>query len=773
MKITLDDLKPYQVKAASELATMVQEYPSEKFKPVYSRTTGMLEPFVSRLKAITGAGKTPILAVTAGHLKTGIILWTTSRGAVISQTYENLRPGGKYAELLPKGTQVYLLSEMSVTDWMNTMAAKEGLTILLATVASFNQDGDSLRIHHRGVYGALSRWEMLSKINQGVESRHRNLYVFYDEGHGATAEQFRRLADINPKAFILASASPFPSDLAYLLPGESQEEREFSLQERTVAVPTKWVVEAGLLKNRLYFTECNTSTESAVQEAQTKYNELTEKLKEHNLSPIACFIVNTTQRGIDVWEALIKLGVQKDKVAVHLNGAKDVLYERYGSYLGIIDTYTGKKAVERSPEVLRKGGFTHIIWNLTLREGWDEPLAYVAYIDDRGRSQTDIVQKIGRFIRQPNANPFSDPDLNSAYFYFNIPDEEFAKLIEQTQSELEIEGHEILRIKEDLPLPPSREVVPRVTAEVPVVYMSRGKPSENDKIVLDAVKLLDEAERQAKGHLLTRVYEVAKGENPDLIREESKDYGDSITVWEFLVNRLQRIDSRIVNSTGTIFTNDLRLSPQMNQQIQWGSPAIGYLERCVKEIKDALENQIQLISLGIESYKVPPFRLISPDVKGVGSAKEDRYKVRKYKNAVHPEYNGMNPFEIRVAEALDETGRLWTRNPGTNFGYGIPIPVYGVDSGTFRPDFLLWGQKTIWAIDPKGKHLLEGTLASKMLDISEVGVKIALVLDGTYEKNGESWVRTGQSGYTLIRKYLGGIKPKIFNDLSTLLADLE
>ena len=28
--------------------------------------------------------------------------------------------------------------------------------------------------------------------------------------------------------------------------------------------------------------------------------------------------------------------------------------------------------------------------------------------------------KIGRFVRQPDASPFSDPDLNSAYFYFNV-----------------------------------------------------------------------------------------------------------------------------------------------------------------------------------------------------------------------------------------------------------------------------------------------------------------------------------------------------------------
>ncbi len=109
---------------------------------------------------------------------------------------------------------------------------------------------------------------------------------------------------------------------------------------------------------------------------------------------------------VDVWQNLVKLGVKKNRIAVHLNGAKDVIQDRLGDSSGLIDTYTGKKAADRSPEMLASGGFTHIIWNMTLREGWDEPMVYVAYIDDRGRSSIDIVQKIGRFVRQPEATPF-------------------------------------------------------------------------------------------------------------------------------------------------------------------------------------------------------------------------------------------------------------------------------------------------------------------------------------------------------------------------------
>ncbi|GAA0207443.1 hypothetical protein QOZ96_003537 [Brevundimonas nasdae] len=114
----------------------------------------------------------------------------------------------------------------------------------------------------------------------------------------------------------------------------------------------------------------------------------------------------------------------------------------------MIDTYTGLKAVERSPEALASAGYTHIIWNLTLREGRDEPLAYVSYIDDRGRSANDMVQKIGRFVRQPDAKPFEDTDLNSAYFYFNISDDAFTRLIADMQKEMETDGYEIVPMSE-------------------------------------------------------------------------------------------------------------------------------------------------------------------------------------------------------------------------------------------------------------------------------------------------------------------------------------
>lgn len=386
MVILDKDLKPFQLRAAAELATLIAEYPSERFRR-YDPNTGELLPFLCRLQAITGAGKTPILCKVAQIIGRGIILWTTNRGAIVSQTLTNLQAYGKYGELLPKGTSVRLINSLSAADWEGLVEQTDGLTILLSTVASFNRDDDKLKLHQRLPDGSTP-WEMLGRTN-----KRRPLYIFYDEGHGATEKQFIKLRELSPKAFLLASASPLPEDLQDLLSGRGHDERVQSLRDRTVVVPTQEVVEAGLLKRRLVFVDCSTTQMDAVQEAQVQWQMLNGLLAPQGEVPIACFIVNETMRGVDVWENLVELNVPKSRIAVHLNQASAVMVDRHGTLDGLRDTYTGKRADAKSPEHLKMEGYTHIIWNMTLREGWDEPLAYVAYIDDRENLKRILFKK--------------------------------------------------------------------------------------------------------------------------------------------------------------------------------------------------------------------------------------------------------------------------------------------------------------------------------------------------------------------------------------------
>ena len=527
------------------------------------------------------------------------------------------------------------------------------------------------------------------------------MYVFYDEGHGATAKQFARLRDLLPNAFVLASASPLPEDLTELLGGRTPEQREQSLADRTAAIPTPEVVKEGLLKTRLFLSDCDIAESDALREANDKWTELAVKFGQlGNDMPIAGFIVNSTLRGVAVWEELVKLGVPKERIAVHLDNAEATITDQRGSNNGLIDTYKAKK----QPEQLKDEGYTHLIWNLTLSEGWDEPMAYVAYLDNTGQTIY--------------------PDLNSAYFYFNVSD-------------------------------------------------------RMGNILLKAIPTWAEEDRRAKGYINRRVLNVSELKEDSYLREKlERDNNASITVYDFLMGRLQSIDKRI---SPTRFHGDLKAEKKMRQQIQFGSDAMRQLSELVPGLRDKLQAEFRLSAKSKNSaYQVPPFKMSSPDLAAGTELQREKYKVRAYQNAVHAEYNGLNGFEIKVAEALDALNLTWCRNPAVaSAGFAIPIPYLGAEVENFYPDFLLWTEDRIWAIDPKGAHLKEGAVQSKLFDVANIPnittpVHAALILEGKhiYNPNADSWSSDKKApGYTLVRRTYQ-IKAQGFDSLSELMQAL-
>lgn len=776
MHLSIDNLKPFQLRAAGELSQMLATYPGAPYKKRFNPDTGDLLPFLCRLRAITGSGKTPMLAVCAQKLGPAIILWTTNRGAVIAQTRANLSPGGKYASLLPEDTEIFDLSELTGSDWSQVCSAREGLTVILSTVALFNRDGDVLNVHKDR--SGTSNWELLS--GTGPEGRNRPFYVVYDEAHGGTKAQFSRLSELNPRAFILASASDLPEDLAHLLPGNTDDEKSVALNAQTVSVKTPEVVSAGLLKNRLYLVDCNTSRLDALKEANNKWSDLSHKLKSVKEWPVMCCIVNSTLAGLEVWESLTQtLKVDPKRIAVHLASVDRALVEANPNtpWTQLIDTHKAKK----TPEILRNDGYTHIIWNLSLREGWDEPWAYVAYLDGRGKSSIDISQKIGRFLRQPNATPFDDSDLNSAYFYFNVPDEDFAEVVKATQNDLEGQGYEVISISKGAGRPnSSRESPVKMQVEISQVAESFGQDLDVlDQILLNNTPLFAAEMLHAPGRVSTRVLDLRLNvEDSSLQKEELREDNAEISVWNYLMLRLASHDSRIAKKNGNCFTPFVKSDKRLKQRMQFGSPAMASLNSGINLMLSQLNDEFRVEYEPDSVHEVKPFNLISPNLQTDDLVKRERYRVRKFKNAVHEEYNGMNPFEVQVAEALDISNLQWCRNPSQT-GYGIPIPVIGEGTKAFYPDFLLWGSKCLWAIDPKGAHLVNDAIHTKLMGISDVDelplkIRVALILEGEYILGvNERPVKRGSTGCTLIYKRNVGTRAKHFKSPKLLVAELK
>jgi hypothetical protein len=125
----------------------------------------------------------------------------------------------------------------------------------------------------------------------------------------------------------------------------------------------------------------------------------------------------------------------------------------------------------------------------------------------------------------------------------------------------------------------------------------------------------------------------------------------------------------------------------------------------------------------------------------------------RFKNALHEGYSDLNAFERSFAEAIDRTRRVWCRNPPQG-GFTIPL----LDRGTtrnFSPDFLVWVDGQVVAIDTKGDHLITEDAGRKLffIDAIEDGLElvIRLVTKGEWHASGtgEYGSISGSAGFSV------------------------
>lgn len=396
------ELFDFQQEVADKLLDSAIEY----FKKGPDKLDNRPVPFVGQLKAVTGAGKTPILCSVVGRLNPSIILWTTKYGSVVDQTVSNLHSGGKYFHLLGKGSiDVVNFSDIpSSSEWQRILDRTDGITILVSTVAVWNstEKDERLNVHRvHSDWGDKSRWEQLKS------ERKRPLWIVYDEAHNTTTEQIELLADLDPSGFFVASASQLKGKLYGYLSNLSEETRK----NRIVSVSTRAVVDAQLLKSTISLADYESSFEEMIADAVKRREDLERKFLGNGsqVTPKAIYVVEASNipemgseaRPISIWKCLVNLcGIDADTIAICTNTKnlpKDAI--RVESINGLLESHK------------------HIIFNKRLQEGWDDPSVYICYFDGKTESTTRIQQVLGRALRQPGAVHFSDDDLNTAYFY--------------------------------------------------------------------------------------------------------------------------------------------------------------------------------------------------------------------------------------------------------------------------------------------------------------------------------------------------------------------
>lgn len=754
----------FQTQAAAQLSEAADEW-INAYAEGGVRQIGLRPiPFVGHLKAVTGAGKTPILAKVVSDLENAVVLWTSVSAAVVDQTYRNLR--GRYRPLLPS-TATVLRERPSKSEWESLVEASTGVTIWTTTVGSWNEveaaeagGSASARLNmHRPQKdwgGDKSPWAQLS------EDLERPVWIVYDESHNQTPAQLDQLVGLNPVGFLLASATPPSSALFDQFTEVIAQDPVMQpiAKKGRVQIATKDVVEAQLLKEAIQVENFDSDPDALLAETLVRHKDLRRRAKkiDASVNPKTLYVVeksNPTKgqivsRPVSIWEFLREKKVPADEIAVYTQ--TKILPEDAEGVTALSDL---------------KPHHRHIICNRALQEGWDDPEAYVEYFDDESNSYRRIAQIIGRALRQPGLTHYEDSALNTAYLYVRVPNKAFDAIVEGLKRELALYatdernpyGSSPIRVKTKKEPLLEVKVKPGLAKKLTLPNYQLGEADLDDeirKIRSQAKKVWDDDELVAPGLRTLKRIKLTGGD--DDTRYKSIAIATRRPTGEFLRRRIQAGNRHCTN----LLEPEIFTGPAYEQRASSGSLAQKILIERAGAVIDQFERSVQLVPneiAGEEIWKVPPHQPASEDFVS-------------FKHAVHARYSksAFSPDERAFADTLDslKTG-VWARNPARGSGYGIGLPVKVGNSNTFYPDFLWWLGETCFALDPTGAHILNEKVRGKLLTIPKP--KTVLLTKGRVSR--DFGAVEGEDGWTMARPLQGRApSPEHFDTLREALLRL-
>jgi len=763
MSITL---LPYQSKAADQIANRFNKLISDRDRPYVKASWPV--PYYQALSALTGAGKTPILADAVSQIRgmvpvEPIILWISKAKAVVDQTFGNFQPGGKYDKFV-EGFNICYLSELD----REKIGDETVGWLALSTVASFNDKDRTGRLKAHRVnqdQDEVPLWPLLTTRNTSSGVR-RPLVIVYDEGHNLTDQQTELLMTLEPDSILVASATmATPGKLGKMIDRledsgwtkEHQDDTDETIKSSLVtAIKSSKVVDAGLVKRQVVLAGYHTEMETCLGDLLDEMTSVQRKAKEFRagFKPKAIYVCRTNISQDDgssdnphkpfverksppilIWRYLVEQrGIRPETIAVYCDLKFDM--KNYPPPLGFVHFSGG----ENDFSDFSKGDFEHIIFNLSLQEGWDDPSCCFAYIDKSMGSSVQIEQVIGRALRQPAARHFPDPDLNTANFYVRVDNkQEFPSILDTVRRKIAAEIPEIKLDGFSDPKDRRRaKVEPRAHKVAPEIHIDSSNAvdpiEESLKDLLDYRD--DKINTIGKGELHRAIQTI--GDGSDAIQQIIElEHSNRVTARWILRRAIQSMHPEPVK---TIDWADARLDA-----------SIEITSRAATELRQKAE---QLVDLWLE-YSDLSFEESNPYRVGSVFVKPD--KITNFCNSLHEGYSDLNPLELEIAKEIDSTGYVWVRNP-QNGGFSIPLLTRG-DTRNFFPDFLVWKDETLIVIDPKGAHLIATDAGRKLLDIRDEKhakkVVVKLITEGKWSSSPVR--KEGNSGYTVWSIGKGGV----------------
>ena len=778
------ELKVFQADAAKTIVDRYAFFAGHPYRPSKGPKP---RPFFQALSALTGAGKTPVLAQAVTLLRSHfssepIIFWMSKAKSVVAQTYSNFSAGGKYSEIVD-GFRIINIAQLT------PMHIEDGSTplMIMATTGLFNnrdQSEGALNIYKKDadLFGDSSPWERL--IARKTGAKRRPLLIVYDEGHNLSEQHTEILSELEPDAYLLASATlklPANFHKAVIQPIKLWAEEASNDYERfaevsalgadgspdaqlfvTTAISSEKVVSAELVKKAIQFDGTTGAMEKSLDDLHKRLELIKAEISERGLgfSPKAIYVCKTNIADdgekddhskpfmhrkappIRIWRYLVEeKGIPPNEIAIYAN-----LSFLDGNKPAEVNLFSKG---ENDFEDFQAGNFKHIIFNLSLQEGWDDPACYLAYIDKSMGSSIQVEQIIGRVLRQYGARHYDNQLINSAHFFLRVDNQSvFSSAINAVKDKLKAEGAPIEIVDnfsgtagtaEDLNLKDGMDV------KLHHVHVDASDACIRIAEILSDFPTFVEgsADTQGQAHIATQLVELDALGRDSKATEWTPEGNTNPVRLRWLINTAIR-----TRSNRALAITDLK-HPKFDVRVQIHSSAARYADKLAAEIVSAYYDNSELA-----------YESDSPFQFGV---------IRVPRNATHFEhslyekYSGLNKFEAPFAEALDRSGYPWHRNLSSG-GFHIPLLTEG-DTSSFYPDFLVWKSDLVYCLDTKGGHLLTDAVARKLFNIHEDGRSKILVRFITEGKQTELRGKATKGGYTVWKMKSGHPTPIYVADL--------
>jgi type III restriction enzyme len=593
------------------------------------------------------------------------------------------------------------------------------------------------------------------------------MLIVYDEGHNLSEQQTSILSELEPDAYLLASATlrlPETFSKNIIRPVDTWIDQADSAEDLTsfaslkatdaegkpspelfitTMVPSEKVVDSQLVKKSVHFDGTTAQMEFCLDELKARIDALEAEIKAKGLDirPKAFYVSNTNMVSKDekdspgdkfeyrkappilIWRYLVeKKGVDPKDIAIYANLAfennKPKEVNLFSKGEDDFDKFTA-------------GDYKHIIFNQALQEGWDDPECYCAYIDKSMGSSVQVEQIIGRALRQPGAKHYDSPLLNAAHFFLRVDKESvFTDTIKKVREKLKAEGAPI-EIVENYggKGTGSEELWPKDDVEAPLCHVNVDATEACAKIA----EIVSEFPVFKEGDENTVAQARAASEILDL--KKLKSAGAQSPQWVAKGNtnpvRLRWLASLALKarSSRAYAVTDLK-DHKFDVKVQLQSTANKLAESMATKIVEAYFQHADLVYEPVHAFEFGPIRV--------------QKTAPAFDHALYERYSGLNKLELSCAQSLDKTKNTWHRNPITG-GFSIPLLTEG-DTGTFYPDFIVWKVNRVFCIDTKGGHLLSDAVARKLFDIYEDGkvkVQVRFITEGKQKKLMEKPLKEG------------------------------